>query len=346
MALKNRSLVLAERLEGEIIPDQTFRNEYTDIPLFENLKDGEIIVENLYLSIDPAMCAWLNDRRSYTPPVQIGAVMRGPTLARVMSSKSAKIKKGDHVATMSGWTTFTVVKDSQVEKVSHLPLTDNLSILGPTGITAYFGMLEIGRPNPGETVVVSGAAGATGSIAGQLAKLQGARVIGIAGSDDKCRWLVEELGFDVALNYKDSDFEARFVEAVPDHIDVYYDNVGGKILDLCMVHAKEHARFVMCGGASQYNVPDEAGLKNYSYIVRMGIRMQGFIVFDYADRWPEARAALVDLLKGGKILTKETILVGGLDVAQQALRDLYKGVNTGKLLVHMKTDGARHVGQW
>lgn len=213
------------------------------------------------------------DRPSYIPPVKIGEVMRGATLGRVIASKSSKIKEQELVTTWSGWTTFAVLKDSEVEQASALGAaskpTDYLSILGPTSLTAYFGMLRIGEPRAGETVVVSGAAGATGNIAGQIAGLQGARVIGIAGSDEKCRWLVEELGFALALNYKHPEFEKQFQEAASDGIDVYFDNVGGRILDLALSQANERARFVMCGGVSQYNGSDTYALKvsNISFLI-------------------------------------------------------------------------------
>lgn len=197
--------------------------------------------------------------------MQIGEKMRGLNVVRVLASKSPKVKAGDILPMQSGWSEYAVLQDKLIEPTSAYPTVshpaDYLSAVGATALTAYFGMLRIGDPKPGQTVVVSGAAGATGSVAGQIAKLKGARVVGIAGSDDKCKWLTEELGFDVAVNYKSPDFRAQFKAATPDYIDVYFDNVGGDILDACLARAKEHARFVICGGISQYNSSTPQGPK-------------------------------------------------------------------------------------
>lgn len=197
-------------------------------------------------------------------------------------------------------------------------------------MTAYFGILEVGKVKAGDFVVVSGAAGATGSVVGQIAKLKGATVLGIAGSDDKVRWLKDELGFDDALNYKDQDFRQKFKEATKDLIDMFFDNVGGEVLDLALSQAKPHSCFVICGAISQYNSANPQGPKNYRNIISMRIRMEGFIVFDYAKQYPEARKQLSQWLEEGKIQRKETIVKGGLAKAQQALVDLYNGVNTGE----------------
>lgn len=208
-----------------------------------------------------------------------------------------------------------------------------------TGLTAYFGIIDVGKVKAGDFVVVSGAAGATGSVVGQIAKLKGATVLGIAGSDDKCRWLTSELGFDNALNYKSPTFTADFRKATKQLIDVFFDNVGGEVLDLALSRAKEHARFVMCGGISQYNTESVQGPKNYLMIVAMRIRMEGFVVFDFAKEYSRALKELGQWLGEGKIKRKETIVKGGLGKADQALVDLYKGVNTGKLLVEIKDGG-------
>lgn len=196
-------------------------------------------------------------------------------------------------------------------------------------------MMDIGQPKPGDFVVVSGAAGATGSVAGQIAKLKGCTVLGIAGTDEKCEWLVKELGFDYALNYKAPDFAQQFRASTKGLIDIYFDNVGGEILDMALARAKPHARFVMCGGISQYNEPVQKGPKNYLVIVSMRIKMQGFIVFDYQDQYPTALRELAQWLSEGKIKRKETIVKGGLKKAEQALIDLYNGMNTGKLMVEV-----------
>ena len=208
---------------------------------------------------------------------------------------------------------------------------DIADFVGMTGLTAYFGIIDVGKVKAGDFVVVSGAAGATGSVVGQIAKLKGARVLGLAGSDDKVQWLKEELGFDDALNYKDKDFFKKFRTATKDLIDVFFDNVGGEILDLALSRAKVHSRFVICGGISQYNTSKPQGPKNYLMIISMRIRMEGFIVFDYQDQYPKALKDLAQWLEEGKIKRKETIVKGGLAKAEKALVELYDGMNTGLL---------------
>jgi NADPH-dependent curcumin reductase CurA len=210
-----------------------------------------------------------------------------------------------------------------------------------TGLTAYFGLLDVGKVKAGDFVVVSGAAGATGSVVGQIAKLKGATVLGLAGSDEKCSWLKNELGFDAALNYKDKDFYTKFRAATKSLIDVFFDNVGGEILDMALSRAKPHSRFVMCGGISQYNASVPKGPKNYLMIVSMRIRMEGFIVFDYEKQFPEARQELARWLAEGKIKRKEHIIKGGLAEAEKGLVELYAGVNTGKSMLiagHVRRD--------
>lgn len=208
-----------------------------------------------------------------------------------------------------------------------------------TGMTAWTGLENIGKPKAGETVVVSGAAGATGSVVGQIAKNRGARVVGIAGSDEKCKWLKEELGFDAALNYKSPTFKDDFVAATPDHIDVYWDNVGGEILDLALIRAGFHSRFVMCGAISGYNSPGKQskGIRNLFNVVAQRIHMEGFIVFDFAEDYPRARQELANWLAEGKLKREETIVKGGLEQAEHAIIHLFEGKNIGKLLVEIKS---------
>lgn len=230
MSRTNTSVVLAERPKGDIVPGKTFHQKQGPAPRAEDLKDGEILVETLYLSLDPAMRGWLDDVRSYVPPVQIGEVMRGSAIARVLASRSPRVAEGGLVTAYTGWREVAIAGPKEFETASDIPLpangkvTDLQGVLGMTGLTAYFGMTTIGKAKPGETVVVSGAAGATGSVAAQMAKIAGARVVGLAGSDAKCAWLEKELGFDVCLNYKDPDFRKKFKEATPKYIDVYFDN--------------------------------------------------------------------------------------------------------------------------
>ncbi|KAF9735685.1 hypothetical protein PMIN06_006784 [Paraphaeosphaeria minitans] len=332
------SIHLAERPKDQILAGKTFTAKQHPVPSASTLKDGEVLFQTLYLSLDPAMRGWLNDTRSYVPPVKIGEVMRGAAIGIVLASKSEKFPVGTYASGTVGWTEYAVVKDKLLQALD-LPEgavpTDALSVLGMTGLTAYFGILDVGKVKKGDFVVVSGAAGATGSVVGQIAKIKGATVLGLAGGDDKVKWLKEELGFDYALNYKDADFAKKFREATKGLIDVYFDNVGGDILDLALARAKPHARFVMCGAISQYNKSKPQGPKNYLMIISMRIRMQGFIVFDYEKQYAEARKELAQWLSEGKLKRKETIVKGGLAKAEQALVDLYNGVNTGKLLVEV-----------
>ncbi|ORY14501.1 hypothetical protein BCR34DRAFT_479403 [Clohesyomyces aquaticus] len=332
------SVHLAERPKDRIIPGQTFTTNQHSVPSASILKDGEVLFQTLYLSLDPAMRGWLNPTRSYVPPVQIGEVMRGYGIGIVKASKSAKFPVGTYASGMCGWAEYAVMKEKTLELLD-LPEgavpTDELGVLGMTALTAYFGILDVAQVKKGDFVVVSGAAGATGSVVGQIAKIKGAKVLGLAGADDKVRWLKEELGFDEALNYKDPEFSKKFREATKGLIDVYFDNVGGEILDMALARAKPHARFVMCGAISEYNKAKPQGPKNYLMIISMRIRMQGFIVMDYTKQFPEAKKQLARWLSEGKLQRKETIIKGGLPRAEQALVDLFNGANTGKLLVEV-----------
>ncbi|MCJ1407523.1 hypothetical protein MMC19_001594 [Ptychographa xylographoides] len=335
-----QSVVLAQRPNENIIPGETFSIKTNPSATESDLKDGQVLIEALYLSLDPAMRGWLNDERSYLPPVQIGETMRGAVVGKVVATKSSDLSIGSYVTVSAGWTELAIVNAKECQKTDvpkNGKVTDALGVLGLTGLTAYFGLIDIGKVKAGDNVVVTGAAGATGSVVCQIAKLKGANVLGIAGSDDKVQWL-KELGCDEALNYKDPDLKNKFRAATKDYIDVFFDNVGGEVLDMALTRAKEHARFVMCGGISQYNTRDQKGPKNYLNIVKMRIRMEGFIVFDYAAQFSTARKELSQWLGEGKIQRKETILKGGLKAAEQGLVNLYKGINTGKLLVEIKAD--------
>ncbi|KAF2270488.1 NADP-dependent leukotriene B4 12-hydroxydehydrogenase [Lojkania enalia] len=333
------SVHLAERPKESIIPNKTFTTKQQPLPSASDLQNGQVLFRTLYLSLDPAMRGWLNNTRSYIPPVQIGEVMRGYGVGVVLASKSSKFAVGSYASGMCGWAEYRVMREEHLEALELPPgavPTDVLSVLGMTGLTAYFGILDVGQVKAGDFVVVSGAAGATGSVVGQIAKIKGARVLGLAGGDDKVRWLKEELGFDEALNYKDAEFHKKFREATKGLIDVYFDNVGGDILDLALSRAKPHARFVMCGAISEYNKGKSVqGPKNYLMIISMRIRMQGFIVMDYTAQFPEAKRQLAQWISEGKLKRKETVVKGGITKAQQALVDLYNGVNTGKLLVEV-----------
>ncbi|KAK4032979.1 hypothetical protein C8A01DRAFT_40565 [Parachaetomium inaequale] len=345
MTRQSLQLELAERPTGEIVPGKTFRQRQVAAPTEADLRDGQLLLECLYVSFDPAMRGWLDDRRSYVPPVQIGEVMRALTVSRVLASRSAKARAGDVVTAPMGIREVGVVAEDQVEPAPAAlqqaggggKVTDMLGVFGLTGMTAYFGMTRIGEPKAGDTVVVSAAAGATGSVAAQIAKIAGARVIGTAGSDEKCRWLKEELGLDVALNYKDPDFKAKFKEATPNFIDVFFDNVGGEQLDMALGRANTYARFVMCGGISQYNAESKSGpTRNFFNVITQRIKMQGFIVFDYAKEYPVAIAQIGQWLGEGKLKRKETIIKGGIASSDEAFKQLFTGGNMGKLLVEVK----------
>ncbi|TVY38318.1 putative NADP-dependent oxidoreductase [Lachnellula subtilissima] len=336
-----QTVVLAARPKASIIPNETFSIKSNPIITEAALKDGQILVETLYLSLDPAMRGWLNDTRSYMPPVQIGEKMRGAAICKVLASKATSYSGGGYVQSNVGWTEIAIVDaNDPTTKPLSVPeggkLTDTLGALGPTGLTAYFGMIDIGKVKAGDFVVVSGAAGATGSVACQIAKLKGAKVLGIAGSDEKVAWLKEFC--DDALNYKAADFAKQFKAKTPDLIDVFYDNVGGEVLELALSRAKMFSRFVMCGAISQYNSAEAKGPKNLSMVIAMRIRMQGFLVFDYAPQFAAAGKELAQWLAEGKLKRKETIIKGGLPAAPGALLELYNGVNTGKLLVEIKAD--------
>lgn len=332
------SIHLAERPTDRIVAGKTFTAKQHEVPSASSLKDGEVLFQTLYLSVDPAMRGWLNTTRSYMPPVQVGAVMRGAGIGLIAASNSKKFPVGSYAYCMCGWSEYAVVHEKDLEALD-LPAgtipTDALSVLGFTGLTAYFGMLDVGQVKKGDFVVVSGAAGATGSIAGQIAKLKGAKVLGLAGEDSKIAWLKEELGFDEALNYKDPDFATKFRAATKGLIDVYFDNVGGEILDMALSRAKPHARFVQCGAIADYNNSKPQGLKNYMAIISMRIRMQGFVVIDYADRWPAARKEIAQWITEGKLKRKEMIVKGGITKAEEALVGLFEGKNTGKILVQV-----------
>lgn len=334
------SVVLAQRPKADIVPGETFSLKENPTVSESDLKDGQVLIETLYLSLDPAMRGWINDTRSYVPPVKIGEVMRGSVIGKVLASKSPKFSVGDCVTCAAGWTELAILDEKALTPLVLPPngrLTDALGVLGGTGMTAYFGMIDIAQVKEGDFVVVSGAAGATGSVACQIAKIKGAKVLGIAGSDEKVAWL-KELGCDDALNYKDPEFKTKFKLATKDLIDVFFDNVGGEVLESALARANLHARFVMCGAISQYNTSNPVGPKNISMVTVMRIKMQGFLVFDYAKEYPTARKELAQWLSEGKLQRKETIIKGGLKAADKALFQLYQGVNTGKLLVEVKAD--------
>ncbi|KAJ4424401.1 hypothetical protein N0V82_000922 [Gnomoniopsis sp. IMI 355080] len=335
------SFVFAKRPTADIVPGETFSAVTSPAPTEAELQDGEVIFETHYLSLDPSMRVWLKEKPSYLPPLKIGETMRGIGAGEILASKNPAFKVGDWATGFCGWKEIAKLGPKEIMQAPRLPgveKPDLLGVLGTTGLTAYFGLEKIGQPKEGELVVISGAAGATGSIVGQICKLKGCRVVGIAGSSDKCAWL-KELGFDEALNYKDADFKSQFLEATKDKIDVYWDNVGGEILDLALGQAKLRGRIVKCGSISAYNGSETEALESFNnlgQVTTMRLRMEGFIVLDYIPEYPEGIKQLATWLSQGKIKGKNTIVKGGIQKAEHALNDLFKGLNTGKLVVEVK----------
>ncbi|GAD96938.1 alcohol dehydrogenase, zinc-containing [Paecilomyces variotii No. 5] len=343
MAKSNKQLIYVNAPSPAIDPSLekgTFGLKVAPVP--DQVPADKVLVRVHYLSLDPAMRQMLTAKRSYIAPVERGSVMRGQSIAQVIavgSSLKNQYKAGEWVTAMSGWQEYALLGVKEARKVT-IPkggrVTDVLSVLGLTGLTAYFGLLEVAGVKPGDTVVVSGAAGATGSVAGQIAKIKGAkRVIGLAGSKDKCDHLKNELGFDFAINYRDADWRRQLKDATPEYIDVFFDNVGGEILDACLARAAQNARFAICGAISQYNVAKPQGPSSYMNIISMRITMKGFITFDFIKQYPTALKDLATWLSEGKIKRKEHIVKGGVEAAPQALVDLFAGRNTGKMMVEV-----------
>lgn len=333
----SRRLVLAHRPEG-MCDDTTVRTESVPVP---EPGPGEAVVRVQWLSIDPTIRTWMDDAPGYLPPIGIDEVVRSGGIGEVVASRNDAYPVGATVFGTLGWQDHAVVggpgNGAQVLPDGVDP-TIALSVLGITGMTAYFGLLDIGRPTEGDTVVVSGAAGATGSVVGQIARIKGAaNVVGIAGSDAKCAWLVDELGFDAAINYKTENVAGRLRELCPDGIDVYFDNVGGAILDACLGRLALNARVVCCGAISAYNDRGSSpGLQNYTALIIRRARMEGFLILDYADRYAEAQADLLGWVLDGRV--RHTVhVVDGLESAVDALNLLFTGGNSGKVMVRVDT---------
>jgi NADPH-dependent curcumin reductase CurA len=335
MPQSNRRIVLAERPTGNL-EASTVRLEQSEIA---DPGEGQALLRNRFLSIDPTIRTWMDDVAGYLPPIGIDEVIRSGGVAEVVSSRSPRYAEGDLVFGMTGWQEYALA-GSDGTSVQVLPAgidpTAALSVFGATGMTAYFGLLEVGRVLEGDTVVVSGAAGATGSVVGQLARIKGAgRVVGIAGTEEKCAWLVDELGFDAAVNYKQDDVAARLRQACPEGIDLYFDNVGGELLDICLGQLALRGRIVLCGAIASYNSREQiAGPRNYRNLIPKRGRMEGFIILDYLDRFPDGQAAMAGWVAEGKV--KFAVhLVDGLENAPDALNLLFTGGNTGKLIVRL-----------
>jgi NADPH-dependent curcumin reductase CurA len=336
--LKNRQWLLDAR-PVEMIKETDFRWNQTRVP---PLKDGEVLLRNIALSCDPTQRGWMA-MDTYVPAIPLGAVMRAFAVSQVVESKKSGLGRGDLVQGMAGWEDYTVSDGRGMLSLQKLPPgTDPLlalSVLGVTGLTAYFGVLDIGLPKQGQTFVVSGAAGATGSVAGMIAKLKGCRVIGIAGGPVKCAWLANDVGFDGVIDYKSEDVGSALSRLCPNGIDIYFDNVGGEILEKVMDRMANGARIVLCGGISQYNRPQGmfgAGPKNYFNLILRNARMEGFIVLQFAKRFPEAAAELAKWHAEGKIKNQLDV-AHGLENAPKTLIRLFTGANLGKQLLQLAT---------
>ncbi|WP_341226933.1 NADP-dependent oxidoreductase [uncultured Arcticibacterium sp.] len=333
----NKQILLKERPEG-LPTAATWTLNDAEIP---ELADGEILIKNEFISLDPAMRGWLRDVRSYIPPVGINEVMRAGSLGRVLKANNhPKFKEGDVLVGTGGVQQYIVSNGKGFLKVEegNRPLTEYLGVLGMPGMTAYFGILEVGELKDGETVVVSGAAGAVGSVVGQIAKIKGCKVIGIAGGKAKCDYLVNELGFDAAIDYKSENIYTAIKEHCPKGIDVYFDNVGGEILDAALSRLAMHARIVICGAISQYNNTEKvAGPSNYMSLLVNRASMKGMVVFDYASRYHVAREQMEIWLNEGKLKSKEDVYEG-IENFNDTLLRLFDGNKQGKLILKVSED--------
>lgn len=296
---------------------------------------GEVLIKTIYISVDPYLRGRMNDAKSYIPPFKLNEVITSGVIGQVVESKSSLFKKGDVILGSLGWQEYTIANEKSVRKIDHTlaPASSYLSVLGMTGLTAYFGLLDIGKPQAGETVVISGAAGAVGSIVGQIAKIKGAHVVGIAGSDEKVKFLLEDLDFDEAINYKTQDVKQALKDACPNGIDIYFENVGGEISDAVFPLLNNFARIPVCGAISTYNNEQlDVGPRVQGYLIKTSSLMQGFTIGNYASRYSEGAKDLATWLQQGKLKYEETI-TEGFDQTIDAFLALFEGANTGKSLV-------------
>ena len=343
--LSNRQVRLAKRPEGAATRDNW---QFTTEPVGEPAEGG-VLVKTLSLSLDPAMRGWMNEGKSYIPPVEIGAVMRAGGVGRVVASRNPAFAVGDTVYGTLGVQEYILIPQEELKRTGLTKIdlragsiTQWLNVLGMPGMTGYFGLMDIGQPKPGETVVVSGAAGAVGQTVGQLAKIKGCRAVGIAGGPEKCDWVVKELGFDACIDYKAGPSAVRegLKAHCPKGVDIYFDNVGGEILDAVLARLARGARIIICGAISQYNNANSApaqGPKNYLSLLVNRARMQGMVVLDYADRYHVAVAEMATYLKDGRMKSREDV-VEGIDTFPEALTRLFTGQNFGKLVLQVAKD--------
>ncbi len=333
----NRQFILKSRPVGLPTSDSIVMTE-SPVP---EAGDGEVVIRNLYLSLDPATRGWMSDEPNYIDPIEIGAPVSSGAIGRVVQSNSPEFEVGDIAMGMNAWEDYTKCSAEMVNKVDPMgmPLTMFMSVLGATGLTAYFGLLEVGKPQPGETLLVSGAAGAVGSIVGQIGKIKGCRVVGIAGGEEKCRWIKEDCGFDEAIDYKATDdLAAAIAEKCPDGVDIYWENVGGEMLDAVLLNLAEKARIVLCGWIATYNDAEKRpGPANLWQLLVKSARLEGFVVMDYIDQFPDGATVLAGWLMEGKLQYREHV-VEGLENTLDAFQMLFDGRNTGKLIVKVAED--------
>ena len=328
----NRQVLLASRPHGE--PTEA-NFSVVDAPM-PQAGDGEVLVRNTWLSLDPYMRGRMSEAKSYVPPARLGEPMVGQTVGEVLASRDPRFKAGDVVLTSLGWQTHGVAKAADVTAVdaTRVPASCYLGVLGMPGVTAWFGLQEIGQPKPGETVLVSAASGAVGSVVGQIAKAHGCRAVGIAGGTAKCDYVVRELGFDACVDHRSATLLDDLRKACPDGVDVNFENVGGVVLDTALAVMNRHSRVVICGLVAEYSATQPYGYTRLRSVLVNRIRMQGMIVFDWQDRYGEALAGLSRLLAQGKLKYRESI-AEGIDSAPRALIGLLKGENFGKQLVKL-----------
>jgi NADPH-dependent curcumin reductase CurA len=328
----NRQVLLRSRPQGAV-EEANFTLVDTPIP---RAGEGEVLVRNQWLSLDPYMRGRMSEAKSYVPPAKLGEVMVGQTVGVVEASNDPRLEAGDVVLTSLGWQRYGVARGSDVERVDarDVPVSYYLGVLGMPGMTAWFGLFSVGMPKAGETLVVSAASGAVGSVVGQLGKLHGCRVVGIAGGAQKCAYVVDELGFDACVDYKAGRLADDLRNACPLGIDVDFENVGGEVLDTVLKQMNRQGRIVICGLVAEYSRTEPYAYRALRSILVNRVRMQGMIVFDWKDRYPEARAALTPLVREGKLRYRESI-VEGIDAAPRALIGLLKGENFGKQLVKL-----------
>lgn len=334
----NKMITLRSRPQG-LPTNETF--EFKEMPVNQP-EEGQIVVRSLYFSVDPYMRGRMNEGKSYIPPYKLGEAIVGGVVGEVIESRSDKFSTGDKVMGYLGWKLYNVVDIAEVRLIDEnlAPLSAYLGVIGMTGLTAYFGLMDIGKPKAGETVVISGAAGAVGSIVGQIAKIQGARVVGIAGSDEKTKLLTDKLGFDAAVNYKTSpDLQAAIAQACPDGVDVYFDNVGGDVTDAVMSLLNDYARIPLCGAISSYNKEPGTDLRPsiLTQLIKTRSMIKGFVLSDYSDRLGEGAEHLGKWLLEGKLKYEETI-IEGFDRIPDAFLQLFQGTNVGKMLVKVTPD--------